>query len=441
MHIVIALCLALCAGVAQATTIAAAAARDGVLEVEPGNRLLREAAALIERGAAADALPLIDEAERVGGDRTEVLFLRGLAVSQLGDHARAIDLFKAILAQRPGLPRVRLELARAEFNARRDEAAERDFNLALAADLPAPVVENVYRFLDQLRTRRRFGVDLMVAIAPDTNINRGPTTGEVVIYDRPFTLDDDAQARSGVGVLSNLHAFGDLPLAERVSARGTLGVFRADYPGQDFDDLVVMPTLGPRFAGRRTVLDLAGLMSRRWYGGRDYSTSVGAQAQVEHRLTQRLALAVGGSARQTNHDDYERLDGPRLAANLEARYALSTRALLVGTVGVERELTEDRYERNTLGLFGVGASIELPRGFVLITGPVVSVRKFDHRTDAFGARRRDVIVAYDISVLNRRFNFGGVYPGISFGWERRLSTIDLYEYDRLRMAFSLRREL
>ncbi len=123
----------------------------------------------------------------VGGKAVDanVLFFYGLAATEaaqkpgLSGDARAalldeaIAAFHTMLVARPGLIRVRLELARAFFLKGEDTLATRHFEQVLAGKPPAAVALNVNRFLNIMRARKRWSLRLGMALAPDTNIGAG----------------------------------------------------------------------------------------------------------------------------------------------------------------------------------------------------------------------------------------------------------------------------
>ena len=129
---------------------------------------IAEARALIREGRFADALGILRPLARGREADPNVLFLIGMTatgasqqpgVSEADGEAlldEAIASFRAMLVDRPGLVRVRLELARAFFLKGEDDLSRRHFEYVLAGNPPQPVVANVRRFLSQIRARRRW---------------------------------------------------------------------------------------------------------------------------------------------------------------------------------------------------------------------------------------------------------------------------------------------
>ena len=132
---------------------------------------------------------------------------------------RAIAAFRAILVRRPGLQRVRLELARAFYFKGEDTLARRHFERVLAGKPPAAVAANVNRFLAAMRARKRWSVRVGMALAPDSNL-AARTDGRTILIDTPFgrlpfTYNTDDAPTSGIGLA--LWAGGEYqhPLSQR----------------------------------------------------------------------------------------------------------------------------------------------------------------------------------------------------------------------------------
>ena len=112
---------------------------------------------LLFRAGRIDAARKLLERARPENDeeRIERLFLLGLIDARLGFARRAARRFETILAQRPELTRVRLELARVYHSLGRDDKARFHFEASLADDLPSSVEAAVEGFLNRIDARKR----------------------------------------------------------------------------------------------------------------------------------------------------------------------------------------------------------------------------------------------------------------------------------------------
>ena len=110
---------------------------------------------------------------------------------------------------------------------------------------PKRVVDNIARFREAIRARRAWRFNFNVGIAPDTNINSATSKDHVEVLGLPFQLDEDAKARSGVGLIAGgdasvrLWRFSKTPLYLETYGR------MVRYGNHDFDDIYVGGELGP----------------------------------------------------------------------------------------------------------------------------------------------------------------------------------------------------
>ena len=120
---------------------------------------VRAARALVKQGRHIEALRILRPLTKGHPDRTDVLFLIGLSAIEASRRLpakekektalldEAVAALRAILIDRPGLVRVRLELARAFFFKREDVLSRGHFERVLAGKPPQAMVANIGRFL------------------------------------------------------------------------------------------------------------------------------------------------------------------------------------------------------------------------------------------------------------------------------------------------------
>ena len=266
----------LVAGTAHAAPAPEAPASPaGLTDMQAGRLLLRA-------GRLEHARAFLEQARPAGEEeRIERLFLLGRIEMRLGMPKRAAERFEAILALRPGLVRVRLELARALYAAGRDGEARHHFTTTLAAELPASVGAAVEGYLRRLNVRKRWSLSFSVSRLPE--IQR-PERETVLIGGVPFRLDEDARSSSGAGWL--VSAGGSFSPRLSDDLRGVLGASVATkrYRRSEWDDLSASGDIGlARLFGEGSVS--GGLrFGRRWAGGERLHRSIGPWARLRRRL-------------------------------------------------------------------------------------------------------------------------------------------------------------
>ena len=412
--------------------------------------------ALIEGGRFNEALVALRPLAPAHPDRTDVLFLVGLAAlgasqtpetigsERTGLLDEAIAALRAILIDRPGLVRVRLELARAFFLKGEDDLSREHFERVLAGKPPPAMTANILRFLDSLRARRHWSGYFGATLAPDSNINAASDAGTIYIHGLPFHRDADAGARSGLGVV--LWGGGEYqhPLTRQVRLRTGVDIARREYAGRDFDQTLLSVHTGPRWLiNRETETSLLGSIRRRRAAGKPQSRERGGRLDVVHRLSGRMEGNGRVSWYRRDYDREQHLDGSRTDLSLGLRWQATPTMQADATVGYARERTHSTVWRNSSRWLRLGASFALPRGFTAGGGGEWLWTDYEGNWAPFtpdGSAREDRTRILRASVFNRAFTVFGFSPKLALVHEARESTAQLYDYRRSRAELQFVRQ-
>jgi hypothetical protein len=396
---------------------------------------------MILAGRPQDAKVILDNLASLHPDSPDVLFLLAdIAVSEQ-DYDRAIELYRRILVREPNLTRVRLELARTFFLVRDDETAEYHFRLAQgASDLPPEVAANIEKFLDAIRARKDWRIDLTVAAAPDTNINTGPDAEIVVIGGLPYRLSGTARRTSGLGLSSSLGGEYVAGLSDTIQMRAGGQIWRAEYSGDDFDDTIANGFAGPHVLFDQGEVSVLASGWRRWYAGEPYAYAFGARIEAGWQPIPRLHLQADLERLEVRYDDQPFRDGPVTSLDLSATYGLDARSFIRLIAGVERERTEAAPLRNTALKLGAGYYADLAYGFSAYVEPQVIRTGFDEEDFFFDTKREDHTLRVRTSLSNRQFSAFGFMPVFSYIYTRNWSNLDFYDYHRHQFLIGLTRK-
>ena len=417
---------------------------------------VNQARALIESGRYSEALQVLRPLALAHLDRTDVLFLVGLAAlgtAQLPEIAEpertafldeAVAAFRAILIDRPGLVRVRLELARAFYLKGDDYLSREHFERVLAGRPPPAMVANIQRFLEAIRTRRRWTGHFGAALAPDSNITTASDEKVVYIHGLPFHRDVDATARSGLGAM--LWGGGEYqhPLSRRLRLRTRADLARREFAGSKFDQTFLSAHIGPRWlVGQATEVSLLGSARRRWTGGKPHSHALGTRLEAIHRFSRQLAAHGRASWHQRYYEQDESLNGPHTDLSVGGIWQATPTMQVDAIVGFTHEHPRSPLWRNS-GRWGrLSASVGLPRGFTVgVSGELVWTR-YKGSWAPFtpdGSARKDRTRVLRASVLNRSFTVFGFSPQLVLVNEIRTSNAQLYDYRRNRAELQFVRQ-
>ena len=387
---------------------------------------------------AARLLAAIPEGSPV--DSNDLDFLKGTLAETEGNHGAAIDRFRAILARDPSIVRVRLDLARALFNNGEDSAASYHFRLAIADGLPPDVEANAQKYLAAIRRRKDWDLSISAGVAPDTNINAATVVKTVQLYGLPFQLDQNALKKSGVGFDGGIS--GDVQADLTEDSRLMLGGFGRDldYEGRLYDDRSAGVFLGPRFIlSDRSEITIKAEASRRWYGGQAYSASAGGRIESDVTLSSRWALDGSIDIQRVTYDQLPSNTGIVFSVNLGGSYGIDGESFVRLDFSYVREQTSYAPFRDSQ--YGVAASYyrDLPWGFGALIGVGGVLAPYDAQDPVFDATRQDDVVYYRLGLSNKYLNLFGFTPVLNLNHTRRISNVDLYQFERDRAELAVTR--
>ena len=393
--------------------------------------MIEAARSALAAGSLDDAEFLLEGVQAGEGDVDDLDFLHGSIALRRGDWQAAIDRFRAMLARNPNLPRVRLDLALAYFQAGEDRQAAYHFGLALGdADLPPIVRARALAFLDRIRRRKSWSVGGSLALAPDTNINAATSARQIALFGLPAQLSEDARQTSGVGVSASVRGGYEGRLSEGLRFRTAAGLYTRTYGQDQFNEQIVSLRAGPRFLFSKFDLRPELTARVRRIGGDTYSRTTGLELSGNWLIapTWRLSAALGGE-----RIAYESFlgDGRIYSAQVGIAHAVGRATLLQGDTAFRREILDrDAYSWREY-IVGISASREFSWGFVLSAGPSYRWRKYGAPLPVYGPdARRDRTLAGRMTVSNRYVQLLGFMPEITVRHERRASNLALYDYER-----------
>ena len=412
---------------------------------------LAAAKALVDAGRFEEALAILNPLAQDHPDhprRTDVLFLLGLSATQASQRPDlpeerqeflldlAVASFRVILIDRPELVRVRLELARAFFLKGEDSLSQRHFERVLAGNPPPPVVANVRQFLNRIRARRRWGMHLGAAIAPDTSIDG--TSDEEIIYigGLPFRRAAEDLTTSGVGLSVWGGGEYQYPLSDRTRLRAGADLSRREHKGSAFDDTFLSAHVGPRvLVDESTEVSLLGNARQRWTATVPDYHDLGGSLEVGHRVNQRITAHGRATWHERRYRTQTHLDGPVLDVSLWGGYVITPTVRANASVGYGRERPRTESSRHASRRVGAGVSVILPLGFTVGGGGELRWTDYEGSGGVFtpgGVSREDRTRSVRASVHNRGITLYGFSPQVAVVHEVRKSNAQLRSYERTR---------
>lgn len=363
--------------------------------------------------------------------RTEARFRLAMMLAD-GQHRYrdAAVVLRQILDEKPKAQRVRLELARMQAAMGHLASAEREFRAASAGGLP-PEVERMVRFYaGALGEAKPFGFSIEAAMAPDSNINRATRSDTLGTIIGDFTLDENARAKSGIGLDLKGQAWARRRISDKASLVARISGSADIYGESTFDDMIVALQAGPELrSGRDRITVLAG-PAWRWYGMQPYTATISAAATWQHPLGKRDQLRLEAGAGHVVNRRNALQSGESYSLGLGYDRAFSARA----GGGLQVSASRDAANDPGYALAGGGVSAYAFREFGRTTAAVslgYSRLEADARLFLYPRRRIDDRFTANLSATFRALRFGPFAPIARLHWERNRSSVEIYDYRRL----------
>ena len=405
------------------------------LDAEQMLQLSEQAAAQGQEATARRILEVLVEDPRLR-IRSEARFRLAMLALGGGERRRAALLLRAILDEEPDAQRVRLELARVLALMGDLEGARRALRQAQAGGLPAEVALIVDRYSAALWDQRPLGGHLEVALAPDSNINRATRSDTLDTVIGEFELTDDAQARSGIGLSLRGSGYFRRPLGGRTRLLAQAGYDASLYRADAFNDIAAQVSLGPEFQFTKGRLQLLMSHQRRWFGGEPFTRTGSAKVEWERPLSPTSQLRLSGEVSRTKVIPNPLQDATALLGKAYLEKALSQRDGVSLGVSGGRQIARDAGYSTFFGEAEIFGWREHDR-MTFVAGASYARLAADERIALYPRRRKESLVRVTAGATLRQLTVAGFAPQLRFTWERNASTLEIYDYSRLRSEIGI----
>ncbi len=395
--------------------------------------------ALILEGRLDAAKDIISKLLLTKADPTQISFLRGMIAGAEGDWGRAATHYRDILASKPELLRVRLELARALYKLKDGDNAKRQFEMVLASkNLPPEVIHNIRNFLSTIYTQKKWSLSVSLSAAPDTNINTATGSDRITLFGLPFELSDEAKKSSGVGLTGDVRAGYRFDIGKGKAIDVGANIRHTEYLNSAaFDQTFVQGQLGPRFYTAKREIRLVGTVGYARFGGREYYKSYGGQISAQRQINDRFKLSGVLSGQQINYKSNSGRNGQVYSLMGQGDYALSRVSAMRAYIGLSKEFTFDQSLENTAYRGGAGYVRELSYGLTVNFKGSFSYRPYKGIAVLYGVKRSDRTYGAGIGFTKRDFTLFGFAPVVGYDYYRSNSNIEFFTYDRHRVNIGL----
>lgn len=370
--------------------------------------------------------------------RAEARFRKAQLLASLGRNREAAATYRRLLDEKPNAANVRLELAQLLVKMGNETGALRELRQARATGLPPEVEALTLQFARALRSPKRLGGSVDVALAPDTNINRATQLRTLDTVIAPLDLSPDARQTSGVGVKLFTQAFAKQGLADSLDLILRANSLASLYRESRFNDISGSLLTGLEWRVGRDRLTGGVNIAKRWFGGQSLSDSESLSLDWLRPLGRQAQLSASISAGQVRFQRNEFQNGNVFDANVTIERALNPRAGVAFGITATRQTAVDA--SNAFTTVGPTASAWLQAGQATYFIATTSRRLIgDARNFLFLEKRREWFTTLRVGGTFRKLSVAGLSPTIRVGIERNRSSVALFDYRRTFAEFGVTR--
>lgn len=256
----------------------------------------KQAVDLLNAKQASSAYELLEKEYNGGNFDNQTLFLLGTSAKQIGNLDNAVKYFEELIQRDKGAHRVRLDLASIYYQKGELEKAKELLLIVKASNPPQKVGDNIDSFLVAIEkgTPKTWSISLNFGYMYDSNVNAGPDTDTVLMYDLPFTLSTDAKESSDYAFTYGIN-FNHLKHINGFAWQSSLGANVTDYRTiHNLDSKSVYLSTGPTVKQDNITYSIPLIANVTVIGheNRYYSIAKGISPQISYQINKELVLSA-----------------------------------------------------------------------------------------------------------------------------------------------------
>ena len=373
-----------------------------------------------------------------GEVRAEARFRMARLLAREGRTIDAAVVLRRVVGENPQATPARLELAGLLAKLGQEELALRELRSLRTASLPPAMARFVDRWSAALQAGKPFGVQVELAVAPDSNINRATRSETLGTVIGDFVFDDASKERSGIGAAFRGAGHARFDLSRRVTVVARATGDASLYRDSQFNDIAAEVSVGPemRLGRARLTLDLGA--GQQWHGMEPYQRSVRAAGSATFAVDSVSQARIDGVLRWTDNRVNELQDGR--GWSLRGRYerALSPQLSLSASLALDRFVARDDAYSTRSWLAGIAAYRDIGRTTFSL-GADIGRLKGDARLALLPEARDELFTRISLGAVARQFTLAGFAPVVRLSFERNRSNVAFYDYRRTRTEFGVSR--
>lgn len=343
-------------------------------------------------------------------------------------YQQAVDLYLSVLSINPSIAPVRYSLAETYMVMGRYKQATYNFKIVLSQKIPPKIAQLIHNHLAYINRQKIWLADFGFDMTPESNINQGSKTENIIVGGLPFKLNKDSMAQSG----TNINVRAGVTISPKLG-ENVYGHFRASASGNYLThNKQINMNFGTEIgAGLKLGPDkyFAGVAyNKQLFDKKDYFDKVGVWATWDKLVNNKLTWSGRVSASRTNYKQVVGQDY-NFSSNQNFSYEVSSKLGFNVAPSISYTNSFNNLNDNVkLGL-SAGSRHTLPNSFTISTNLSALYGHYTTENAIFGKKRKDLTVGASLRVANAKFKLFNFAPYVQYRYQRRNSNIDLYDFD------------
>ncbi len=399
------------------------------------------AAALMTQKQYAQACDLLKTSYGDASNDTDVLRLQAQCNVAQKKYADAEKYYYRITQVAPEQNGARAELGYVYIAQGRDAEAQKTFQSVLSNKPGVELERRLVETLDAMKNRQARPVGkpwyfrIEAAGVYDSNINAGPDSSQILIFNLPFSLSGSSMPTESFGYSLTAEGGYEHRINENVSIVAQASVSRIDYEENgDFDSNAAGVSVGPTYRDGKFTASVAPAFNFQTLDGDMYRKSYGVAGRTAYQVDEPTSVFTTASYFKNKYDDNDARDSDAYAVMPGIAYQIDEATQVSGAYQLRTEDADSDIYSNLSHGPRLAVSHSLTADLNVSATYGYTAANYDGRQSAFGNVKRDddihnVGVRADYS-LTPATGVEGLVATARYNYIDTKSNIDIYDYDR-----------
>jgi len=405
------------------------------------NEINKEAILFLKENQPIKAYNLLKTEYKNNNFDNQTLFLLGTSAKQNGDTDNAIKYFEELLTKDTGAMRVRLDLAMLYYKVKNLDKAKDLLFIVKSSNPPKKVGDNIDNFLATIQkgVQKNYSLYASIGYLYDSNVNAGPDTDTVLIYNLPFTLSSDAKETSDTAIK---YSFGVNHMFQinKVAIQSNASFNAIDYKKIDtLDHQSLSLSTGPAWRqNQKTTFSFPLILNVTKIGHIDkyYSVNKGISPQINYKYLPNLSLTTRLSLSNKNYYKKPLRESNSWILSPSLRYFLNQSSWINmsgyrGKVSSKTITSSNNSNGMNLGYFK-----SFSQKINIFISSSINKTNYHGTENAYNKSRKDTFKSVS---ANLSYYIEGINSNLSFNtnYTTNSSNIEMYDYNRKQISINI----